>query len=359
MIGAKHAVAVCNATTALHLAMIVAGIGQGDRVVTSPITFLASANCAAYVGAMPDFADIEMVSYTMDPEALASTWKRDTKAVVAVAYAGQSADMPKIAHIARANGAVVIEDACHGPGGGFSYEDRHWKLGAHPWADISIFSFHPVKTMTTGEGGMLVTDDEDYAQRARRLRSHGIERNQESFTTFSDGDSNSILSKGSWIYEMQELGFNYRITDFQCALGRSQLERLSRFVDRRKSIVSRYNRELRNIPYITTPSTRCVEDSGLVSWHLYTLLIDFHQIGKSRQEVMHQLRARGVGSQVLYIPVYLQPYYQQQYGYQVGMCPNAEEFYKKALSIPLAPAMTDDDIGHVIRCVNDVITPSE
>jgi perosamine synthetase len=181
MVGAKHAVAVNSATSALHLAMRVAGVGRGDRVITSPNTFLASANCAAFVDATPDFSDIDPVSYNLDPAVLEKNWRPDTKAVVAVDYAGQACDMPAIARIAREHGAIVVEDACHGVGGGFVHEGRVWKLGGHPWADMTVFSFHPVKTMTTGEGGMLVTDNEEWASLARRLRSHGIVRDPSHF----------------------------------------------------------------------------------------------------------------------------------------------------------------------------------
>src|SRR5215472_13122906 len=219
MVGAKHAVAVCNATAALHLAMLAAGIRPGDRVVTSPNTFLASANCAAFVGAIPDFADIDPVSYNLDPLSLEGNWKPDSKAVIAVDYAGQPADLPAIAQVARKRGALVIEDACHSAGGSFIHDHKVWKLGGHPWADITVFSFHPVKTMTTGEGGMFVTDDEEFARRARLLRTHGMERDQ---VRFVGSDS---LEIGPWFYEMQHLGYNYRITDLQCALGRSQLKK--------------------------------------------------------------------------------------------------------------------------------------
>ena len=219
-VGAKYAVAVCNGTAALHLAMLVARIGPGDRVVTSANTFLASANCAAFTGALPDFCDIDEVTYTMSVEQLATNWQPDTKAVVAVDYAGQTADMPSIAQVARDRHAIVIEDACHAVGGSFLHENRQWRIGGHPWADMTTFSFHPVKTMTTGEGGMLVTDNEEYAQRARLLRSHGMTRDNESFSGL--GDAN-FEERGPWYYEMQELGFNFRITDLQCALGLSQL----------------------------------------------------------------------------------------------------------------------------------------
>jgi dTDP-4-amino-4,6-dideoxygalactose transaminase len=370
-VGAKHAVAVCNATAALHLAMLVANIRPGDRVVTSPNTFLASANCAAYVGAIPDFSDIDPVSYNLDPAALEKGWRPDTKAVVAVDYAGQSCNMPEIARIARTNNAVVIEDACHGTGGGFEHKRKLWKLGGHPWADITTFSFHPVKTMTTGEGGMLVTDNDEYARRARLLRTHGIERAPSSFLT---SDLCPLTSEhGPWFYEMHELGYNYRITDIQCALGRGQLTKLPRFIQRRQQIVAHYNEALSGLPWLTTPGLaqwllpqpeppqhRNTEVPGnrdpetpkhRISWHLYTVQIDFASIGRTRTQVMADLRDQGVGTQVLYIPVYLQPWYRQTYGYAPGKCPNSEAFYAQALSLPLYPALTDTDVQHVIHAV--------
>ncbi len=235
-VGARHAVAVNSATSALHLAMLAAGIGPGDRAITSPNTFLASANCAAYVGATPDFADIDPISYNLDPMALERAWKPGTKAVVAVDYAGQPCDMPAIAKVAREHGAIVIEDACHGVGGGFVCNAKVWKLGGHPWADMTVFSFHPVKTMTTGEGGMLLTDNAEWAEKARRLRSHGMVRDSSAFLC---SDLCPLTSeRGPWYYEMHALGYNYRLTDIQGALGLSQLARLDSFIARRREIVA-------------------------------------------------------------------------------------------------------------------------
>lgn len=352
-VGAKHAIAVNNATAALHLAMLVAKIGPGHRVVTSPITFLASANAAAYVGATPDFADIDSVSYTLDPVSLEKTWRPDTRAVVAVDYAGQACDLPEIARIARARGAIVIDDACHATGGAFHSPvapGKSWKLGGNPWADITIFSFHPVKTMTTGEGGMLVTDREDLANRARLLRSHGIVRDASHFTTTAE-ECSLLAEKGSWFYEMQDLGYNYRITDLQCALGLSQLRRLESFVARRREIVAAYNHSLAGLSWLRTPALRHPADVATTSWHLYTVQIDFAALGKTRTEAMAQLRALDVGSQVLYVPVHLQPWYRRTFGYAEGKCPVAENFYTRALSLPLFPAMTDADLDKVVRTV--------
>ncbi len=351
-VGSKYAVAVNSATSALHLAMRVAKVRRGDRVVTSPITFLASANAAAYVGAIPDFCDIDPVSYTIDPHRLEETWSSDTRAVVSVDYAGQASALPKIAQIARARGAVVIEDACHGVGGGFQDQANPgpvWKLGGNPWADMAVFSFHPVKSMTTGEGGMIVTDNPVFAETARVLRSHGMVRDA---AKFERAGRPPILEEiGPWFYEMQELGYNYRLTDIQCALGISQLKRLDSFVARRRRIVALYNEAFSGIEWLRTPSLRNSADEATTSWHLYSVQIDFRALARTRARVIADLAAKGVGSQVLYIPVYLQPWYRRTYGYAPGKCPVSEQFYSKALSLPLYPSLSDDDVARVISAV--------
>jgi len=349
-VGAKHAVVVCNATAALHLAMLAADIGPGDRVVTSTNTFLSSANCAAFVGATPDFCDIDPQTYTLCPKSLEATWQADTKAVVAVAYAGQSANMPEIARIAHDKGAVIIEDACHGTGGGFQVDGNSYKLGGHPWADITTFSFHPVKTLTTGEGGILVTNNDDYAAKARLLRTHGMTRDKSSFQ--------GSIERGPWYYEMHELGYNFRITDLQCALGLSQLKKLPTFITRRREIVAAYNEAFADLPWLTTPQLLRPEDLNEISWHLYTIRLKFPALKKSRSEVMQQLRDAGIGTQVLYIPVHLQPFYQNTYGYQPGKCPEAETYYSEALSLPLYPDLRDPDLDRIIRVVKNLSTPS-
>lgn len=344
MVGAKYAVAMNSATSALHVAMLVAGIHPGDRVITSPNTFLASANCAAYVGAIPDFADIDPVSYNLDPAALDRVWPPDTRAVVAVDYAGQPCDMPQIARLARKRRAVVIEDACHATGGGIAHAGRNWKIGGHPWADVTIFSFHPVKTMTTGEGGILVTSIAAWADKARSLRSHGVVRDCASFTS-------DLPERGPWYHEMQDLGYNYRITDIQCALGLSQMSRIGNFIARRREIVARYNAAFANLEWLTTPGLWDAAGRDLIAWHLYTVQIDFQTIHQTRTRMMAYLKKQGIGTQVLYIPVHLQPWYRKQFGYGPGKCPVAEEYYRHALSLPLYPAMTDDDVDRVISAV--------
>lgn len=346
-VGAKHAVAVCNATAALHLAMLVAGIGKGDRVVTSANTFLSSANCAAFVGATPDFCDIDPDTHLMCADTLETMWSDDIKAVIPVAYAGQSADMQRIASIARERGAIVIEDACHGTGGGFERDGKVYRQGGHPWADMTTFSFHPVKTLTTGEGGILVTDNDDFAAHARLLRTHGMTRDPANFSGLGSS-SPALTERGPWYYEMQELGYNYRITDIQCALGISQLSRLPNFIQKRRDIVARYDHSLSEVEWIRTPVIASENDREHISWHLYTLLIDFEAIGKTRTAVMAELRENNIGSQVLYIPVYLQPYYRDNYGYAQGKCPNAELYYEQCLSIPLYPDLTSEGVDHVI-----------
>ncbi len=351
-VGGKHAIAVNNGTSALQLAMLVAGIGAGDRVVTSPNTFLASANAAAYVGAIPDFADIDPVSYTLCPDALAAHWQDDTRAVVAVDYAGQACDFPALAAVAKAGGATIIEDACHGVGGAFDAEGQRWPIGGHPWADITTYSFHPVKTMTTGEGGMLVTDHDGWAAEARRLRHHGMVRDRPSLEGLGDP---AFAEYGPWYYEMQELGFNFRITDFQCALGISQLAKLDRFLARRRQIVQRYNEAFADFALLRPPQLRRPSEAECTSWHLYSVQIDFAALGKTRTEVMQAMQAAGVGSQVLYIPVHLQPWYRRQYGYGPGKCPVAEAFYQQTLSLPLYPAMSDADITQVIEVVGELV----
>jgi perosamine synthetase len=354
-VGAKHAIAVNNATSALHLAMMVAGVGVGDRVVTSPNTFLSSANSAAFVGATPDFVDIDPQTYNLCAKSLSENWQNDTKVVIPVAYAGQSADMPEIAKIAREKNAIVIEDAAHGTGGGFEVNGVAYKQGGHPWADMTIFSFHPVKTLTTGEGGMIVTDNDEFAAKARSLRSHGMTRDSNEFQGLGSQDT-ALTEQGPWYYEMTELGHNFRITDIQCALGISQLSRLAEFTARRREIVARYNAAFENCDYIITPKTLRPNDAPHISWHLYTALFDFTALSKTRTEVILELREQFVGSQVLYIPVYLQPFYRNTYGYAAGKCPNAETYYANALSLPLFPSMTNADVQRVIKAVKRIVS---
>lgn len=337
-VGAKHVIAVSNGTTALHLAMLAARIGAGDKVVTSPNTFLASANCAEYVGASTRFSDIDPVSCNLDTALLEQNWQEGTKVVVAVDFAGQPCNMPEIARIARGNGAIVIEDAAHAIGSRFRVDGVEYPVGGHPWAELTTFSFHPVKTITTGEGGAIATNDDALAERCRSLRSHGMVKNR---------------PEEPWYYEMAELGYNYRITDIQCALGLSQLKKLDGFIERRRQIVDRYNEAFQGLDWLCRPQIR---GSGGFSpsrtvWHLYVVQINFTKIGKTRAQVMAQLLEAGIGTQVHYIPVHTQPYYREKYGYGTGDCPIAEAYYDQCLSLPLFPAMMDKEADRVIAAV--------
>ena len=341
--GATHAVAVANGTAALHVAILAAGIKPADRLLTSANTFLASANCAEFVGATADFADIDAHTYNVTADTLHAAWKNDVRAIVPVDFAGQPCNMPAIAELARLRGALIIEDASHAIG---------CAVGGHPWADMTTFSFHPVKTITTGEGGAILTNDDKLADRCRLFRSHGMIKDSSQFVGLGSQPSTlnpQLAETGHWYYEMQELGFNYRITDFQCALGISQLKKLNRFVARRAEIVAQYNSAFAGLTSVICPLT-----SVRTAWHLYVLQIDFSAVGKTRTQVMTELRQRGVGTQVHYIPVHLQPYYRNKYGYASGKCPVAEAYYQRCLSLPLYPTMTNVDMERVIQAVKEV-----
>ena len=341
LVGSKHAVAVNSGTSALHLACLAAGVGHGDEVITSPITFVASANCAVYCGAAPVFCDIDERTYNISPYELEKKITDKTRAVIPVHFAGQSCDMAVINEIIHkkeqcfGKKIFIIEDACHALGS----EYRNKKVGCCEYSDMSVFSFHPVKHITTGEGGMVVTNDEQLGDKIRMLRSHGITRKALSA-------KRQAPSVEPWYYEQQLLGFNYRITDIQCALGLSQLEKLDMFRKRRREIVNIYNKAFSSLKNIHPPfeSTEC--DSN---FHLYVLLFDFEKIGIDRARFMLELKKKGIQTQVHYIPVHLQTFYQKNFGTKWGDCPNAEHYYQKCLSIPLYPAMADEDVVRVIR----------
>lgn len=331
--GAAHAVAVNSATAALHIACLALDVGPGDRVWTSPNTFVASANCARYCGAEVDFVDIEPATGNMDAAALArklavaEATGRLPKVVIPVHFAGQPCDMEAIATLARAFNFAVIEDASHAVGA---------DLGGHPigcgrWSDITVFSFHPVKIVTTGEGGAALTNAPELARRLARLRTHGIVRDPAEMTAPTDAP---------WYYEQVELGFNYRITDIQAALGTSQLAKLDAFVARRRAIAAAYGQALSDSA-LTLPAERTGRQS---SWHLYPVR------SQGRNELFDRLRQSGIGVQVHYIPVHCQPYY-RRLGFGPGQFPNAEAHGAEELSLPIFPAMTDEQVGQVIDAV--------
>ena len=323
-VGAKYAVAISNGTSALHAACFAAGIEPGDEVITTPLTFAASANCVLYCGGTPVFADVDPKTYNIDPEDIQRKITDRTKAIIAVHLAGQPCDMDAIHSIAREHGLIVIEDGAHALGS--VYKGK--KVGS--MSDMTTFSFHPVKPITTGEGGMIVTDNEDFYKKMILFRSHGITRD----------DSMMTRNDGPWFYQQFNLGYNYRITDIQCALGCSQMKKLDRFLARRKEIVARYNEAFADCDNIITPYQLSDTESG---WHLYIV-----QVKKcDRRQVFENMREKGIGVNVHYIPVYMHPYY-QEHGYENVHCANAEEIYSHIISLPLYPGLTSEQQDYVI-----------
>jgi len=354
---ADFGVCLNSGTSALHIACLAAGVGHGDEVITSPITFVASANCAVYCGAKPVFADIYPDTYNISPEEIEKKITSHTKAIIPVNFAGQSCDMDAIRQIVRAaekkygHKIYVIEDACHALGS--LYKNK--KVGSCAFSDMTVMSFHPVKHITTGEGGAVLTNDKVLANRMRLFHNHGITRDPKQFT-FSEEVSvpstpSSMLSAPSsppFYYEMHELGYNYRITDIQCALGLSQLKKFPRFCKRRREIVNQYNAAFKDLRYIQIPFEANSCDSN---FHLYVLLFDFEKINIDRAEFMLELRQKGIQTQVHYIPVYLQPFYRKHFGTNLGDCPNAEQYYKNCLSIPLYPMLKDSEAEYIVKTI--------
>ncbi len=353
-VGARHAVAVATGTAALHAACFAAGVGPGSEIVTAPITFAASGNCALYLGGEVRFADIRADTYCLDPTKLEAAITAKTRAIVPVDFTGQPADMNDIAAIAKQHGLMVIEDAAHSLGA--TYRGR----AVGTLADMTILSFHPVKHVATGEGGMVLTDNDDLAARLRLFRTHGITGEAAAMTLAeqaADADGPNTAKqknqgKAGWYYEMQELGFNYRITDMQCALGISQMGKLDGFLQRRRAIARRYNEAFAASPLLTVPHQEGDRESA---WHLYMLRLCLSAMRRTRREVFDDLRGRGIGVHVHYIPLHLQPYYRQRYGHGRGDFPVAEAYYDSALTIPLFPGMTDAMVERVIAAVLDAV----
>lgn len=341
--GAGHAVGAANATAALHIACLALGAGPGKRVWTSPNTFLASANCALYCGASVEFVDIDPALYNMSMVALeqklieAERKKETPHIVIPVHFSGQSCDMRRIAELKQRFGFHVIEDASHAIGA--SYDGQ--RVGACAYSDITVFSFHPVKIITTGEGGMALTNRADLANRMKMLRTHGVTRNPAEMTRTPDGP---------WYYEQIELGFNYRMTDLQAALGVSQLTRLDAFVARRRELAERYDRLLAELP-LKTPGRDPRAESA---WHLYVIQLELERISKTHAEVFNGLRAAGIGVNLHYIPVHLQPYY-QKLGFQRGAYPAAERYYERAISLPLYFDLSERDQDFIAAALKDLL----
>ena len=333
--GANHAVAVNSATSALHIACKALGVGPGDRVWTSPITFVASSNAALYCGAEVNFVDIDPRSYNMCPELLAEKLDEAAiagtlpKVIIPVHLTGQSCDMAAIHAAASKHGVRIIEDASHAIGG--AYADR--PVGCCEYSDITIFSFHPVKIVTTGEGGMALTNDAELAKLMQLDRSHGITR---------DADMMEESDPGAWYYEQHRLGYNYRMTDINAALGLSQLDRLEEFIDRRRVIAQRYDAAFADLP-VTTPWQLAEANSA---WHLYVIRVD----PAHHRAIFDELRAGGILVNLHYMPVYLQPYY-RKLGFEPGLCPNAESYYAEAISLPMFPTLSEEQQDQVIAAV--------
>lgn len=353
-VGAKYAIAVATGTAALHCACFAAGIGEGDEVITSPITFAASGNCAVFLGASVKLVDIRPDTYCMDPKKIEKAINPKTKAIIPVDFTGQPADMDEINALAKKYNLKVIEDAAHSIGAVYKGKP----VGS--LAPMTVFSFHPVKHITTGEGGMIVTDDEVLAKKMFLFRTHGITNDGNRMLLKEQSADNENLSKvkknpdtkSPWYYEMQVLGYNYRITDMQCALGLSQLKKLDSFLVRRRQIALRYNEAFLKSPHLITPY---VPPDRLSSWHLYMLRLRLDQIKKTRRRVFDELRSLGIGVHVHYIPLHLQPYYKERFGYKRGDFPEAEKYYDSALTIPLFPSMADEDCQRVIDSVLETV----
>jgi len=348
-VGAKYAIAVSSGTAALHLAALAAGVGPGKTLITSPITFVASANAGLYAGGDVAFADVDPDTVNMSPMALKAVLENNpnTKAVIPVHFAGLPCDMPAIKALADAAGALVIEDAAHALGA--TYPDGR-RVGCCVHSSMTIFSFHPVKAIAAGEGGMITTNDEAIYRKLLRLRSHGINKLDDPFLDLEASTSNGTVNP--WYYEMQELGFHYRITDIQCALALSQLGKIEAFIARRRELVDRYDRAFANMAQCRPAQKSGRYESG---HHLYVLRIDFAMLGKSRLEFMQDLRLRGVGTQVHYIPVPAHPHY-RSLGHSPDAFPDSKEYYEQALTLPLFYDLTDNQQAQVISAVAELVT---
>jgi len=354
-VNAKHAVVCSSGTAGLHLAMLAAGIRSGDWVVVPSMTFMATANAARYVGADVIFADCDPDTGLMTPDdllqALDGARDRRVAAAVPVHLAGQCADLKVIAEIGRDNDCLIVEDACHALGSGFTTTDGHSTLiGDCTYSESAVFSLHPAKTIAMGEGGMVTTNSDQTAERLRDFRNHGMTRNASRFVNrelaFDDnGDANP------WYYEVSDIGYNYRASDINCALGLSQIAKLEQFVERRRQLVHRYDQVLRPLSNLVSPMRKI--DRCHPGWHLYVVHIDFEAAGISRAQVISKLREHGIGSQVNYIPLHHQPYYRDRYG-PISL-PGADQYYNSALSLPLFPTMTDSDIGRVADALAEIL----
>ena len=334
-VGARYAVSFSSGTAALHGAAFAAGLGAGDEAITSPLTFAATANCVLYQGAKPVFADVREDTLNIDPERVSECITPRTKALLPVDYAGHPADLDALHAIAESRGLVVIEDACHALGA----EHHARRVGSI--SHMTVFSFHPVKHITTGEGGMVTTDNPRFADTLRKFRNHGI-----------SSEARERQACGQWRYEMVLLGFNYRLTDIACALGLRQLSKLESNLSCRRQIAARYNEALRSLSSLVLPNVR---DRVLPAWHLYPVRLKLDVLSVSRAEIFRALRAENIGVNVHYIPVHLHPYYRDRFGYKPGNFAVAESAYERLISLPMFHGMTDRDVDDVISAVRKVM----
>jgi perosamine synthetase len=335
-VGTAAAVAVSSGTAALHAAMYAVDLGPGDEVIVPPITFAATANAVVFQGGRPVFADVDAEALLIDPQQVESKITSRTKAIIAVDFAGQACDYELLRALADRHGLRLVADACHSLGG--LYKGR--PVGS--LADLNIFSLHPVKAITTGEGGVITTNDQKLAQKMRMFRNHGIST-----------DRQQRDARGAWFYEMVDLGFNYRLTDFQCALGLSQLKKLPEWIARRQALARRYGQALAKVPGVKPLGLR---PAAAHAYHLYVVRVDSRKPGKDRDAVFRSLQAAGVKCQVHYIPVHLHPFYRQRFATGPGLCPVAEKAYEQILSLPIYPGLTEKDQDYVVASLQKALT---